>query len=52
VDQSSGACHAWYEVNDEGLITEARAYLTNNFGRINPLASNADKLENPSEIFS
>jgi hypothetical protein len=24
---------AWYEVNEDGLITEVRAYLTNNFGR-------------------
>jgi hypothetical protein len=24
---------AWFEVNDDGLITEIRAYLTNNFAR-------------------
>jgi ketosteroid isomerase-like protein len=43
---------AWYEINEDGLATEARAYLTNNFSRINPLTSNVEELEKPSEIFS
>jgi hypothetical protein len=42
---------AWYEVNEDGLITEVRAYLTNNFGRTHSIAGAVEDLANVAKIF-
>jgi len=42
---------AWYEVNEDGLITEVRAYLTGNFGRTHSIMVAVDDLSDVSKIF-